>query len=166
VRRGLLDQIPPDVLQWQDLSIFKLKPEQIHRLSVTADKELSLERDQNNQWRWVKGTGTINRANMESLLETLSNLYAVRWLGATTSQQGFDRPQLVIAFTTSADNKTAHKLIVGAQNADGTLCARMEGRDGAFAISNSELNKLKLPLDQEGTASPSPTPGVTARPAP
>src|SRR5215469_4264603 len=166
VRRGLLDQIPPDALQWQDLSIFKLKPEQIHRVSVTADKELSLERDKNNQWHWVKGTGTINRANVESLLNTLSNLYAVRWLGVTTPQQGFDKPQLVVAFTTSADNKTAHKLIVGAQNADRTLCARVDGRNGAFAISNSELNKLKLPLEQEGTASPSPTTSVTARPVP
>src|SRR6516165_6844733 len=35
VRRGLLDQISPDPLQWQELSIFKFKPEQIHHLSVT-----------------------------------------------------------------------------------------------------------------------------------
>ncbi len=47
VRRGLLDQISPDPLRWQDLSIFKFKPEQIHRISVTTNKELSLERDQN-----------------------------------------------------------------------------------------------------------------------
>src|SRR6266699_1663488 len=36
VRRGLLDQISPDPLQWQELSIFKFKPEQIHRLSIKA----------------------------------------------------------------------------------------------------------------------------------
>jgi len=47
----LLDQISPNPLQWQELSIFKFKPEQIHRLSITAEKELSLERDQTNQWR-------------------------------------------------------------------------------------------------------------------
>src|SRR6266436_4370659 len=162
VRRSLLDQISPDPLRWQELSIFKFKPEQIHRVSVTTDKELSLERDQNNQWHWLKGTGTINQANMESLLNALSNLYAVRWLGPTTPQQRFDKPQLVVAFTTSPDNKTAHKLTVGAQNNDGTLCGRMDGRDDAFAISNSELNKLKLPLEQQATASPSPTTGVTA----
>src|SRR5437667_3290727 len=51
VRRGLLDQISPDPLQWQELAIFKFKPEQIHRLSVTTDRELSLERDQTNQWQ-------------------------------------------------------------------------------------------------------------------
>jgi hypothetical protein len=166
VRRGLLDQISPDPVRWQELSIFKFKPEQIHRVSITTDKELSLERDQNNQWRWLKGTGTINQANMESLLNTLSNLYAVRWLGPKTPQQGFEKPQLVVAFATSSDNKTAHKLTVGAQNNDGTLFARMDGRDDTFAISNSELNKLKLPLEQQATASPSPTTGVTGGPAP
>ena len=103
---------------------------------------------------------------MESLLTALSNLHAVRWLGPTTPQQGFDKPQLVVAFTTSPDNKTTHKLIVGAQNNDGTLSARMDGRDGTFAISNSELNKLKLPLEQQATPSPSPAMGITASPAP
>jgi hypothetical protein len=166
VRRGLLDQISPDPLRWQQLSIFKSKAEEIHRISITTDKELSLERDQKNQWHWLKGTGTINRANVESLLNTLSNLYAVRWLGPTTPRQGFDKPQLVVAFSTSPDNKSVHKLIVGAQNNDGTFCARVDGRDGTFALSNSELDKLKAPLEQQATTSPSPRTAVTATPAP
>jgi hypothetical protein len=139
------------------LSIFKFKPEQIHRVSVTADKELSLERDQNNQWHWLKGSGAINQPNLQSLLTTLSNLYGGRWLGTTTPQQGFDKPQLVLSFTTSPDNKTSHKLSVGALNNDGTFCARVDGRDGTFTISGSDFNNLKLPLETQGTASPSPT---------
>ena len=158
VRRGLLDQFSADPLRWQDLSIFKFKPEQIHRISVTTDKELSLERDQNNQWHWLKGSGAVNQANLQSVLKTLSNLYAVRWLGPITPQQGFDKPQLVLTFTTSADNKTSYKLTVGAQNNDGTFWARVDGRDGAFTISTSDLNNLKLPLEMQGaTGSPSPT---------
>jgi hypothetical protein len=157
VRRGSLDQISPDPLRWQDLSVFKFKPEQIHRISVTTDRELSLERDQNNQWHWLKGNGAINQANLQSLLKTLSNLYAMRWLGTTTPQQGFDKPQLALSFTTSPDNKTSYKLTVGAQNADGTFYARADGRDGTFAISGSDFNNLKLPLESQGTASPSPT---------
>src|SRR5437773_2877351 len=39
VRRNLLDRIFADPIQWQDLSIFNFKPEQIHRLSMTTDKE-------------------------------------------------------------------------------------------------------------------------------
>jgi hypothetical protein len=166
VRRGLLDQISADPLRWQDLSIFKFKPEQIHMINVTTDKELSLERDQKNQWHWVKGSGAINQANLQSMLNTLSNLYALRWLGPTTAQQGLDKPQLVFSFTTSADNKRSYKLIIGAQNNDGTFCARVDGRDGTFTISGSDFTKLKLPLETQGTArSPSPTtassPGTT-----
>ena len=157
VRRGLLDQISPDPQQWQELSVFKFKPEQIHRLGVTTEKELSLERDQNKQWHWLKGSGDINQANVQSLLNTLSSLHAVRWLGATIPQYGFEKPQLVLAFTTSPDNKTSHKLIIGAQNNDGTRCARLDTREGTFAISNPDLNTLKLPLAGQATASPSPT---------
>ena len=157
VRRGLLDQISPDPQQWQELSIFKFKPEQIHRLSVTTEKELSLERDQNKQWHWLKGSGDINQANVQSLLNTLSSLHAVRWLGTTIPQHGFEKPQLVLAFTTSPDNKTSHKLSIGAQNNDGTWCGRVDGREGTFAMSNPDLNTLKLPLAGQATASPSPT---------
>ena len=166
VHRGLVDQISPDPLQWQDLSIFKFKPEQIHRLSVTAENELSLERDQRNQWHWLKGSGQINEANLRSLLNTLSALHAVRWLRGTTPQHGFDKPQLVFAFTTSPDNKASHKLTIGAQNSDGTWCARVDGREGTFEISNLNLNSLKLPLTSEATAPPGGSPPTAASPTP
>jgi hypothetical protein len=143
------------------LSIFKFKPEQIHRVSVTTDKELSLEREQNSQWHWLKGNGAINQANLQSLLTTLSNLYAVRWLGTTTPQQGLDKPQLVVSFTTSPDNKTSHKLAVGGENNDGTFCARVDGRDGTFTMRGSDVTNLKLPLETQGMVSPSPTPGTS-----
>jgi hypothetical protein len=89
----------------------------------------------------------------------------VRWLGTTTPQQGFDKPQLVLSFTTSAENKTSYKLTVGAQNNDSTFCARVDARDGTFTIRGSDLNNLKLPLETKGTASPSlttaPSPSAT-----
>src|SRR5215475_1534793 len=161
VRRSLLNQIPTDPLQWQELSIFKFKPEQIHRLSITTDKELSLERGENNQWNWLKGSGEIDRTNVQSLLNTLASLHAVRWLGATNPQDGFEKPQLTLAFTTSPDNKAPHKLIIGAPANDGTWCARVDGREGTFVISNSDLNTLRLPLVAQPSPAPSPTPSVT-----
>ncbi len=166
VRRGLLDQISADPLHWQDLSIFKFKQEQILQLSVTTDMEVSLARAQNNQWHWLKGTGKINQPNLQLLIKTLSNLYAVRWLGATTPQHGFDKPQLVIEFKTSSDNKTSHKLTIGTQNDDGTFCARAEGRNGAFAIRSSDFDNLKLPLEKQDIASPLPATSITAKPGP
>jgi Domain of unknown function (DUF4340) len=160
-RRGLLDQIPADPLQWEELSIFKLKPDQIHHLSLTTDKELSLERGDNNQWHWLKGTGQIDENNVQSLLNTLSSLHAARWLGATKPQDGLEKPQLTLAFTTSSDDKTSHRLIIGAPANDGTWYAHVDGREGTFAISNSDLNSLRLPLVAQPSPTPSPAPSVT-----
>jgi hypothetical protein len=161
VRRGLLDQVSTDPLQWQELSIFKFKPDQIHRLSITTDKELSLERGENNQWRWLKGAGEIDGTNVQSLLNALSSLHAVRWLGATKPQDGLEKPQLILAFTTSRDNKASHKLIVGARAGDGTWCAHVDGREGTFVISDSDLNTLGLPLVSQRSLTPGPRPSVT-----
>ena len=165
VRRGLLDQIPVDPLQWQDLAIFKFKPEQIHRLNVSTDKELTLERGENNRWRWLKGSGEINQTNLQSLLNTLSNLRALRWAGSSAAQQGFDKPQLAITFTTSPDDKASHKLLIGGAAGNGTWFARTEEREGTFIIRDSDLNGLKLPLMAASSPSPSPLPKETASPA-
>jgi hypothetical protein len=165
VRHSLLDQIPIDPLQWQELSIFKFKPEQIHRLSVSTDNELALERGENNQWRWLKGSGQINQTNVQSLLNTLSGLRAVRWAGPTVVQQGFNKPQLAITFTTSPDDKASHKLLVGSAAGNGRWFARTEERDGAFVIRDSDLNALKLPLMAASPPPPSPPPKETASPA-
>jgi hypothetical protein len=161
VRRGLLDQISTDSLQWQQLSIFKFKPDQIHRLSITTDKELSLERGEIDQWHWLKGSGEIDKTNVQSLLNTLSSLHALRWLGATKPQDGFEKPQLTLAFTTSPDNEASHKLIVGAPAGNGTWCAHVDGREGTFVISNSDLSALRLPLVAQPSPAPSLTPSVT-----
>jgi hypothetical protein len=160
VRRSLLGQIFTDPLQWQALSIFEIRPEQIHRLSVVTDKDRSLERDGSNQWHWLRGGGEIDQTNVQSLLNTLSSLHAVRWLGVTTPQQGFEKPEVVVTFTTSPDNKDSHKLTIGGGTGDGAWCARVDGREGTFAISSTDLTALKLPLVRQTTSSPSPTPSA------
>jgi hypothetical protein len=96
--------------------------------------------------------------SVQSLLNTLSNLYAVRWLGATKPQDGLEKPALTVAFTTSPDDKESHKLIIGAAANEKTWCAHAEGREGTFVISNSDFNSLKLPLEAQPSPAPSPTP--------
>jgi hypothetical protein len=90
------------------------------------------------------------------LLGTLSSLHAVRWIGATLPQHGFEKPQLAITFTTSPDDKSSHRLSVGGAAGDGTWFARVEEREGIFVISNSDLNTLKLSLVSQPSTSPSP----------
>jgi len=96
----------------------------------------------------------------------LSALHAVRWLGPTTPQHGFEKPQLVLAFTTSPDNKESHKLTIGVQNSDGTCCARVDGSEGTFEISNSDLNSLKLPVASQAIAPSSASATAIASPSP
>jgi hypothetical protein len=159
VHRSLLDRIFTDPLQWQDLAIFNFKPEEIHRLSVTTDQEQTLMRGPNNVWQWTKGGGAVNQTNVQSLLNTLARLHAARWAGATVPAHGFDKPQVVLAFTTSVDDKAVHKLTVGAPAANGMWFARVDQREGTFVLNNPDLNAFKLPLAQ--AAAPSPTPSST-----
>jgi hypothetical protein len=95
VNQELLAKIWTDPLQWQELAIFKFKPDEIHRFSRVTEHEESLVRTSSKDWKWIKGEGEIDKTNLESLLNTLASLRAVRWIGATTAAHGFDKPQLV-----------------------------------------------------------------------
>ena len=165
-RRRLLDEIHVDPLQWQDLSIFKFKPEQIHRLSVATNGEQALVRGANNEWRWTKGSEPINQVNLQSLLNTLSNLHAVRWIGPTVAQHGFDKPQIVITFTTSPDDKASHKLTVGAPTGESMWFGKVDEREGTFAVNNPDFNALRLPLVGQPPPPPSPSASASATASP
>jgi len=160
VHRSTLDNIFADPLQWQDLTIFKFKPEQIHRLALFTDHEQSLIRGPNNQWEWVTGNGPINTVAVQSLVNTLASLHAVRWL-ANVPPAAFDKPQLVATFTTSADDKAQHKVTISGPSADGTSMARTDEHEGTFVISSSDLSALRGALGQ----APSPSPAASASPS-
>jgi hypothetical protein len=166
VRRSMLDNVFADPLLWQELAIFKFKPEQIHRLSVKTDREQSLVRGPNNQWQWLSGAGPINTVNVQSLLNTLASLRAVRW-AANVPPKAFEHPELVIAFTTSPDDKAVQKLTVAGAASDGMWFARADGREGTFVINNPDHNALRLPLaEAPALASPSPARSPTGSPSP
>jgi len=164
VDQGLLGKIWSDPLQWQALSVFQFKPDQVRRLSRVTDREESLERNGPKTWKWIKGEGEIDATNLQSLLNTLTALRAVRWAGATKPEEGFEPPQFVITFTTSPNEKALQKLTIGNKTPDGMWFARVEGRDGTFVISNPDYTALKLPLSK--SVSPSPAPAITATPSP
>jgi hypothetical protein len=160
VHRSTLDNIFADPLQWQDLTIFKFKPEQFHRLALFSDHEQSLIRGANNQWQWVAGNGPINTVNVQSLVNSLASLHAIRWV-ASVPPTTFDKPQLVATFTTSPDDKTQHKLTIGSPSADGTSLARTDEHEGTFVMSNSDLSALRAALAQP----PPPSPAASVSPS-
>src|SRR5438270_3783222 len=160
VHRSTIDNIFADPLQWQDLTIFRFKPEQIHRLALFTDHEQSLIRGPNNQWQWVAGSGPINPVNVQSLVNTLASLHAIRWV-ANVPPAAFDKPQLVATFTTSPDDKAPHKLTISGPSPEGTSMARTDEHEGTFVISNSDLSALRAALMQP----PSPSPAASASPS-
>jgi len=163
VNQEFLRKIPADPLQWQELAIFKFKPEEIHRIARMTDREESIVRNGPKDWKWIKGEGTIDTNNIESLLKTLSSLHAVRWAGAPIPAHGFDKPMLTVSFTTSPDDKALHTLTIGSQNEDGMWFAKVDGHDGTFLLSNPDFTAFKFPLAK--TAAPSPSPSTTQTPS-
>jgi hypothetical protein len=169
VRRAFLDNIFTDPIQWQELAIFRFKPDEVHKLTVQTNRESALIRNANKEWTWLKGSDPINQVNVQSLLNTLTVLRAVRWAGATLPAQAFDKPQLTITFTTSPDDKAVHKLTVGGPAGGGMWFARIDEREGTFVMSNPDFNALRLPLvalPPPITPIPSPAPNATGTPAP
>jgi hypothetical protein len=176
VRRGLLENIFADPLQWQELAIFRFKADEVHKLTVATDREAALMRNEKKEWIWVNGSEPINQVNVQSLLNTLTVLRAVRWTGATTPAHGFDKPQITVTFTTSPDDKNVHKLVVGGSAGQGMWFARTDEREGTFVMSNPDFNALRLPLvalpAPSSTPTPNPpasavaTPTITASPKP
>jgi hypothetical protein len=164
VRRSLLDNIYTDPVQWQGLVIYDFKPEQIHRLTIKTDKEASLMHGPNNTWKFADGNGQVDQTNIQSFLNTLVKLRAVRWAGVNIPQPGFEKPLLSVTFTTSPDDKAGQKLTVGSAAGNGMWFARADGRDGTFVMNNPDLNALRLSLVQ--TTVPSPTAVGSAAPAP
>ena len=166
VQRSILDNVFADPLSWQDLTIFSVKPEQIHKLSLLTDREQTLVRGTNNQWQWVTGSGPINTMNVQSLVNTLASLHATHWV-ANAPATAFAKPQLVVTFTTSPDDKAQHKLTVGASSPDGTAMARTDEHEGTFAISSPDLKGLRADLVQPAAPSSaaSTSPSVTVSPS-
>jgi hypothetical protein len=151
-------------LQWQAVIIFRFKPEEVHKLTVTTDREVAFSRNEKKEWTRVNGPEPIDQVNVQSLLNTLTGLRAVRWTGPTTPAHGFEKPQIVIAFTTAPDDKNPHKLVVGGSAGGGMWFARTDEREGTFVISNPDFNALRLPL--VALTAPTPTAGQAGTPSP
>ena len=147
----IFDAISPDPVYWEDLSIFKYKPEEIVSLEIMRGSQTtSLERAAGStQWTLKEGLGTLDQTTVQSLVNTLSSLHGAFSLGSATAGLGFDRPELVVTFTTAA--KQVRKLTLGSKTDDNMWNAEAEGRAGAFLVSQPDFDALSA--DVTGKAS-------------
>lgn len=160
VRRAFLDNLWSDPVQWQELAIFKFKPDDVQQLTVATDQEVALKRGANKEWVRAAGDEPVNATNAQSLLNTLTNLRAVRWIGGGTPAQAFEKVQGTITFSASPEGEKLHKLVIGGPAGEGMWYGRVDGRDGVFVLSNPDFNALRLPLTDLPAASPAISPAV------
>ena len=160
--KDVLETILTDPIHWQELTIHKLKPEEITAIEVTKGGEppVSLEREQ-DKWKLAKGDGSLNQINIQSLVNTLATLRAVRWKGAATPEDGIEKPALNVTFKTNGN--VSGKITVGALAADEMWSATAEGLPGVFAMSKPDQEALVLPLiDKPAPAAPPVQPAPAA----
>ncbi|HEX8312416.1 MAG TPA: DUF4340 domain-containing protein [Chthoniobacteraceae bacterium] len=166
VPNTVLGSLPADPLQWQELTIFKLKPEEIVSFEVTKANEpaIALVRDK-DQWKLAKGDGAVNQVNAQSLINTISSLSAVRWAGVAAPEHGIDKPSVVVSFKDKAG--TSYKLTTGAKTPEEMWYATAEGKTGTFLLSRPDVEAAELPLIEKAApaqpnGSTKPTSGEAA----
>ncbi|HSI11317.1 MAG TPA: hypothetical protein VK961_04705, partial [Chthoniobacter sp.] len=116
-------------------------------------------------WALAKGDGKVNQTNVQSLVNTLSSLRAVRWVGATAPEQGLAQPKTTVTFKTASGGG---KLLLGTQTPDLLTYASADGLTGTFGLSQPDVSVFELPLLEGAPASPAPAaaPAVSPVPAP
>jgi hypothetical protein len=165
ISRSFLDFALLDPLQWQDLTIYQNKADDIAALEISREGQptVTLERDKDKKWTLVKGDGQVNQTNVQSLVNTLAGLRAVRWVGATTPEHGLAQPKMTILFKTASG---AGKLLIGAETSDLLSYASAEGKAGTFGLSRPDVTAFQLPLIDAAPGVAAPPTEPTPVPAP
>ncbi len=166
VSKLLTENIWTDPLQWQELRLYDNLPADIVHLEVTKTEQpaITLDLGQDKLWKLAKGDGTVNQIAVQSLINTLATLRAVRWAGATkAAEQGLEKPAITVTFTL-ADKKTG-KLRIGSMNSDRLRHALIEGKTGTALLNRPDVSAFEAPLI-EGQKPPTDTPAPPTNPSP
>ena len=163
VSRALIDFILTDAQQWQELTIFSYKADDITSLEIAREGQptITLDRDKDKKWALAKGDGQVNQTNVQSLVNTLAALRSVRWMGAATPEHGLDKPKVTVTFKTTSG---AGKLLIGTETPDHLNHASAEGKPGTFGLSQPDVTAFQLPLIDGAPVAP--TPAAAPAPAP
>ena len=165
VSRALIDFILTDAQQWQELTIYSYKADDITTLEIAREGQptITLERDKDKKWALAKGDGQVNQTNVQSLVNTLAALRTVRWMGPTTPEHGLAQPKITVTFRTTSG---AGKLLIGSETPDHLNHASAEGKTGTFGLSQPDVTAFQLPLLDGAPVAPTPAAAPAPAPAP
>jgi hypothetical protein len=169
VNKSLTEALWADPLQWQDLKVYDFNRNDVVKIDVTRPGQpaVSFALDKEKAWRLAKGDGEVNQAAVQSMVNTLSGLRAVRWAGKSKlAEHGLDKPSVVVQFA-MADGKVG-KLSVGSANAELLRHATAEGKAGTFLMNAPDVTALEAVFVETQKASSSqsvnPAPSATEKP--
>jgi hypothetical protein len=168
VTAELLDSVPTNATQLQQLSIYHFEPNQITEIGLMRyHQPIDIERDKDGQWKPLKGDEKVNQTNVQLLVNALSKLEAVRWIGPAKPEYKLEDADLAIRFTvTENGQKSEQKLYVGEHRPDDTWYARAENRNGVFLINRVTNDALRGPIIDKPLMQEAPKPAATPVPAP
>lgn len=153
IDEAILKEIGVDPAAWRALSLFDYQPRDIVALEVIPEggkESLSFTRD-GKTWTLAGGKGTlVQNTSIESLVNTLAKLSAVRWTGSEDPAT-LKTPTRTIAFKIrdakgNGGAPATRRLLLGAPAADGTCPAAIEGESGTAILSAPDVSALRLPL--------------------
>ncbi|MGC3989687.1 MAG: DUF4340 domain-containing protein [Chthoniobacteraceae bacterium] len=157
IHQSLLDELAADPVQWQDTGIFNFTPEQITSVQVKPSLAPVVEIKRGApDWIFLQGDGKVNGVAAATLVNTLSTLHAVRWVGISAPPGAFTAESWKIQFQTS-DGST-HHLSIGNPTPDQMSYAQAPGVSGVFLLNQPDVEALQASLVGVATPAPSATP--------
>lgn len=158
VNKAFVDAIAAGPDQWRPLQVFQFKADEIVSLEIAftggpanakARQGMQLVRS-GTTWKPAPGTPAeaVNDVQIQSLVNTLAKLQAVRWnpgdgsVNPAEGTQPASAEAQTIAFKTTAG--TSHKLILGPRTPEGTCKAILAGDSSSFVISAPDESALRL----------------------
>jgi len=158
VPKLIYENVWTDPVQWQELSVYDFKPEDIDSMEIARSGEpvIALVKDKEKGWKLSKGDSPVDQTRARTLATTLAHLRALRWVSAAKQpEQGLDKPTMVISFTISG--KPKGKVSIGSnQKAEGFYTSA-DGVNGIFMISMPDFAAFQAPLiGQQKPAPPIP----------
>jgi hypothetical protein len=162
--KTILDSIVPDPLQLQPLEIYQNKTDDIASFEVVREGQptLGFERDKDKNWKLAKGDEKVNTINVQSLVNTLASLRAVRWVGATVPDHGLDKPEVTVSFKTTGN--TSSKLLMGKPSLDEMRFASAEGLTGTFLVARPDYEAFVAALIEKPVTVTPAAPGAPGAP--
>ena len=157
VRRGEDDEVylvneqvgaaaPADVMSWRNKLIWNIDKDSIVGVNVdfpeNPEKSYAIEKDETNGWEYVRPReAPVDKGLVRIFIKGISDLEAARFaLVIDQRDTGLDKPVMELSIKT-VDGRTP-KLIIGGEDKQGYIHARLEGGSEVYLLPSNFNEKI------------------------